>query len=72
MNETCNIKDFYQCCCICKNQWPVYCHPANKKGKGSIRQIFGYGCDALDAQDGNKGIIFYDGKHGLCEMFQPF
>lgn len=57
------------CCCKCKNQVIIYKHPSNTgEAKGSISEIFGYGCDVLK-QMGEGGIIFSDVIHGECELF---
>jgi hypothetical protein len=41
-------------------------HPWNKNAltKKSITSIIGYGCTVPDM----PGIVFFDGKHGMCEM----
>lgn len=56
-----------QCCCKCKHQFKIYKHPWNKgKAKGSISELFGYGCLAPE----ERTIIFFDKEHGLCETFR--
>lgn len=58
------------CCCNCKHQLELKCHPINKEfGKGSIMKSCGYVC-IIPVDDGSmegQGI-FFDKKHGICEM----
>lgn len=72
------------CCCNCKNQVNINCHPSNgnvkaygfledriKVGKGSISETFAWGCECFRGMtDGSdkNQIIFMDNKHGMCEM----
>jgi hypothetical protein len=62
------------CCCNCKRQVKINCHPKNVKiGKGSISETFGWGCECsrgmTDGSDDNQ-IIFMDTPHGMCEMHE--
>lgn len=58
-----------RCCCNCKYQCVVSCHPWNKQiGKGYIRESLGYGCMA-QLQETQK-VIFFEHEHGLCEMHE--
>lgn len=51
------------CCCKCVNQSPIYCHPCNTIGNGSIGKLFGYVCTGMSRN------IFMDREHGECELF---
>ena len=55
------------CCCTCKYQRPIVCHPWNKHilTKGRITSIIGYGCNAPEM----SATVFFDSKHGMCEMY---
>lgn len=60
-----------QCCCTCKHQITVACHPANKTfAKGRISDVLGYVCvvPELSKPDDRRAILFED-QHGLCEMW---
>jgi hypothetical protein len=73
------------CCCNCKRQVKINCHPSNgginedgsSRGsietKGSIDKTFGWGCECFrgmsDGSDNNQ-IIFMDTPHGMCEMHE--
>lgn len=61
-----------QCCCICRHQIQLMCHPWNTKfGKGYMSQQCGWACIVEYEDKSNKGrIIFYDHEHGLCELYQ--
>ncbi len=57
-----------RCCCNCSNQVELRKHPCNKDfGKGSIMDVCGYVCLGLENTIG----IYFDNKHGECEMFNP-
>ena len=74
------------CCCNCKRQVKINCHPSNgnqkmygfledpiKVGKGSISTTFAWGCECFRGMtDGsdNNQIIFMDTPHGMCEMHE--
>jgi hypothetical protein len=60
------------CCCNCKNQLKLMCHPWNKEfGKGSISEQCGWVCTVrFDADDKNEAI-FFDKEHGMCKMHHP-
>ena len=36
---------------------------------GSISDVFGYGCTTLGLMDKDNSVIFYETKHGMCEMY---
>ena len=59
------------CCCNCKYQIKLTCHPWNKNfGKGSMTQICGYACIATEEINYDKTIGFFtDNKHGMCELY---
>jgi len=61
------------CCCNCKFQLNLMCHPLNHKiGKGSISDQFGYACIVEYEDASNKGeALFYESKHGYCEYYTP-
>lgn len=74
MKNDCDKGYRTDCCCNCKRQVKINCHPKNDIiGKGSILNTFGYGCDVFkgmtDGSDDNQ-IIFYESKHGMCEMHE--
>ena len=63
------------CCCNCKHQIRLNCHPWNKEfGKGSISEKCGTVCMAMlncgepGSGDFNAGI-FSDNDHGYCELW---
>jgi len=58
------------CCCNCKNQIKLMCHPWNKGfGKGSISEQCGWVCTMQFSDGSNKGEgVFHDNEHGMCEM----
>ena len=66
-----NPIDNGQCCCTCKHQIKLMCHPWNKKfGKGQISKPCGWVCIGIFEDESNKGMgIFSDREHGLCELF---
>lgn len=62
-----------RCCSNCVHQCEILKHPWNKgDAKGSIKEVFGYGCDVFSAES-NKVIIFSDSQYGECELhsFKP-
>ena len=62
-----------ECCCNCKHQLKLMCHPWNKDfGKGSISELCGYVC-AVQFEDGSNAntAIFMDRQHGMCELHEP-
>ena len=64
------------CCCNCKYQLKLYCHPLNgghpldkiKFGKGSIIDQCGWACINPEICEG-KSAIFFDKEHGMCECW---
>jgi len=74
--------DSGECCCNCKYQKKLMCHPMNgntklmgivedkvKFGKGSINEQLGWVCTMIFEDGSNDGkYIFYDFEHGMCEM----
>ena len=69
--KPCSIKE---CCCRCRYQHPVYCHPWNsrvKQARGRCVKVFGWICDMFTkCMPKEGGLIFMDRKHGRgCEMF---
>lgn len=58
------------CCCNCKHQKKLMCHPWNKGfGEGSISKQCGWVCDVMYEDESNKGeYIFYSFEHGMCEL----
>jgi hypothetical protein len=57
------------CCCNCKRQVKINCHPKNVKiGKDSITTTFAWGCEAFRGMKDDNFIIFRDTPHGVCEM----
>ena len=66
----CYLKTLGGCCCKCRFQTPIYKHPWNKgEGKGSIKEVMGYGCTGLE-DSMEKVTIFFDDKHGRCEIYE--
>lgn len=67
-----NPMDSGQCCCICKHQLKLMCHPWNKTfGRGSISKQCGWVCTVMYGDESNKGQgLYFDGEHGLCELFK--
>ena len=60
------------CCCNCKNQFKLMKHPTNKEfGKGSILEQCGWVCTVKFDSNEDREVIFFDNKHGMCEMYQP-
>mgnify|MGYP006300938833 CR=1 FL=1 len=71
------------CCCNCKYQLKLMCHPLNgdnkafgfledkmKFGKGRISEQCGWVC--LNPEICNNGsAIFFDNEHGMCECHAP-
>jgi len=65
------------CCCRCKFQEKICCHPWNETVpfKGNMGEFFGYGCTVFlalrehDQSSTEEGIIFQESVHGVCEMF---
>jgi len=59
------------CCCTCKNQIELFCHPWNKKyGKGTLNDNCGYACLVMFNKNNFKRAgIFFDTPHGLCELY---
>ena len=56
------------CCCNCRNQVVLHKHPLNKDiGKGEISEVMGYVC--IIPMIGQRQGTFFDGKHGMCEMW---
>jgi len=69
MKYSIEIKCDNHCCCNCKHQIKLFCHPQNKSfGKGSIVNLCGYACACPELND--KSAIFSDTKHGMCEMYE--
>lgn len=78
MNNKCEDN----CCCNCKHQVKIHCHPCNGNikefgilddllqiGKGNINQILAWGCIGLNYQDKmNDVVIYHDSEHGMCEL----
>ena len=57
------------CCCNCKYQIKLTCHPWNKNfGKGKVSEICGYACTYNTKEDPEKLATFSDDEHGLCEL----
>ncbi len=64
------------CCCNCKYQLKLLCHPMNGSekfdkiqfGKGSIMQQCGWACVNPEICEG-KSAIFFDKEHGMCECW---
>lgn len=66
--ETGNYKG--RCCCNCKYQKRVMKHPWNKGcAKGAISELMGYACGS-PLYEGSGNVIFFDRKHGMCEMHE--
>ena len=60
------------CCCNCQHQLNLFKHPWNKEvGQGSINEQMGYVCTAFDEMDNSKQAIFFEHKHGMCELHKP-
>lgn len=60
-----------ECCCNCLHQRELMCHPCNSNiGKGSILKGMGaYACIVIFGDGSNLGTaVFFDKKHGLCEL----
>ena len=57
-----------RCCCNCRYQTPIVCHPWNKNEltRGPISRIIGYGCNAPEMER----TVFFDSNHGMCEMHE--
>lgn len=72
------------CCCNCKHQVKIHCHPSNGNiksfgvlddilqiGKGKINQQFAWGCIGMNYQEKMKNVVVYhDFEHGMCELYQ--
>jgi len=60
-----------QCCCTCKYQIKLSCHPWNEKfGRGAISEYCGWACIVMYEDRSNEGIgTFSDREHGLCELY---
>jgi len=72
------------CCCNCKHQKKLMCHPWNgnqkaygwlddkiKFGKGSITQQCGWVCSVQFDDKSNKDmLIYFDFKHSFCELHE--
>ena len=58
------------CCCNCKYQFELMCHPSNKNfGKGSITEPCGYVCTMQFADLSNLGkALFFENQHGVCGL----
>jgi len=72
MGNDCDRGYKTDCCCNCKLQVKINCHPSNVGfANGSIMTTFGFGCEAFrgmtDGSDDNQ-IIFSESRHGMCEM----
>lgn len=77
-------KQSLDCCCNCKNQKQLMCHPMNgnnktygwledklKLGKGSITQQLGWVCTMQFEDQSNKDKYYYfDFEHGMCELYE--
>jgi len=59
-----------ECCCNCKSQLRLMCHPYNKEiGNGSILTPLGYICIVRFDDGSNEGkAIFFEKEHGMCEL----
>jgi hypothetical protein len=57
-----------RCCCNCRFQKPIVCHPWNKNEltNGPISRTIGYGCNAPEMER----IVFFDFEHSMCEMHE--
>lgn len=56
------------CCCNCIYQRPIVGHPwnANVLTKRPMSQIIGWACASPDFY---PFITFFDGSHGMCELY---
>lgn len=59
-----------KCCCNCRHQVQLMNHPWNKIAKGSIKELFAYGCANPMDFDRNK-ITVMESEHSMCEMYEP-
>lgn len=55
------------CCCNCKYNKPVMCHPWNTFGKGMISQQIEIEGKLLFVCCGQDNAILFDREHGMCE-----
>ena len=70
--EDCDKGIHGDCCCNCKSQVEVRCHPHNKTiGNGSIMKNLGFGCIAMygdEAKNKLRACVFNESMHGVCEL----
>lgn len=67
-----------QCCCKCKHQIRLRCHPSNgahpldklKFGRGSVAQFCGWACTFQPEDEKDNTAFFMDFEHGMCEGFE--
>ena len=60
------------CCCNCAYQLKLFKHPFNRIiGQGNISEQMGYVCTAFDDIDSEGASIFFENKHGMCELHLP-
>lgn len=67
------------CCCNCKNQLKLMCHPWNgayvldkiKFGRGPVSQQCGWVCIGnIQDRDTVGDVVFMDTQHGMCELWE--
>lgn len=65
-----STKHEHQCCCTCINQKVVLKHPTNitELSQGAMSEEMGYVC-LLPTEFESDAVVFFDNKHGLCEMY---
>ena len=68
--QPCDLGYRGACCCNCKFQLKLMCHPWNKNfGKGNIIEQCGWVCIEPELGEGKSGI-YYDRVHGMCENWE--
>ena len=80
MPNKCYLKSEYkQCCCNCKLQVKICCHPWNKNAPyhGPVSAFFGFGCTLFlelahhEKETSETGVIFYEEEHSIgCECYR--
>jgi hypothetical protein len=59
------------CCCNCKYLVPLMKHPKNKEiGIGSVKEQMGYVCLGPTLASFADLAVFFDHKHGMCELYK--
>lgn len=63
-----------KCCCSCRWQANLFCHPSNPPGigYGKVMQQFAYACinPEMSRPGERTTAVFSFGEHGICECFE--